>query len=152
MNTPGRLHPTYEVLMGEWESQLADLEIRIFQALKRAYPEGRTRRELILDVFHVEIPETEDLNNNPMDRKIRKTIAKMFDDLIPIVSSSGSAGYRLDLSEDTIRHMIAEWQRRREQYARKIERGERLILRIRQGQTRIPEGLPAKPKQMSFIQ
>jgi hypothetical protein len=146
------LHPVYELVMGEWEQELEDIEKKIFQALKRAYPEGRTRRALIFDVYNAVVPDDEDLNNNARDRKIRKTIAKMFDDLIPIVSSSGAAGYRLDLSEETIRSMINEWHRRREQYAHKIERGERLILKIKQvGEAVIPESLPEEPKQLSFI-
>jgi DNA invertase Pin-like site-specific DNA recombinase len=146
------LHPVYELVMGEWEQELEDIEKKIFQALKRAYPEGRTRRELIRDVYGSLVPDDVDLNNNANDRKIRKTIAKMFDDLIPIVSSSGAAGYRLDLSEQTIRSMINEWHRRREQYAHKIERGERLILKIKQvGEAAIPESLPEEPRQLSFI-
>lgn len=146
------LHPVYEVVMAEWERELEDTEKKIFRALKRAYPEGRTRRELIKDVYGLMVPDAEDLNNNAMDRKIRKTISHMFDNSIPIVSSSGAAGYRLALSEKTIRSMINEWQRRREQYAHKIERGERLILKIKQvGEAAIPESLPEQPQQLSFI-
>jgi hypothetical protein len=146
------LHPVYELVMGEWERELEDIEKKIFKALKNAYPGGRTRRELICDVFGHVIPDNDDLNNSGEDRKIRKTIAKMFDDLIPIVSSSGAAGYRLDLSEETIRSMINEWHRRRDQYAHKIERGERLILKIKQvGEQAIPESLPEQPQQLSFI-
>jgi hypothetical protein len=146
------LHPVYELVMEEWEQELEDIEQKIFKALKNVYPESLTRRELIYVVYGVVVPIDVDLNNNAMDRKIRKTIAKMFDDLIPIVSSSGAAGYRLDLSEDTIQKMINEWQRRREQYAHKIQRAEKLKLKIREvGEQAIPERLPEQPRQMSFI-
>lgn len=146
------LHPVYELVMGEWEQELEDIEKKIFQALKKAYPEGRTRRELICDVFGHVVSDNDDLNNSGMDRKIRKTIAKMFDDLIPIVSSSGAAGYRLELGEKPIRQMISELQRRREQCTYKIQRAERLILKIKQvGEAAIPESLPEQPQQLSFI-
>lgn len=146
----------YERLLDEWESELRLLEGKIFNALRQAGPEGLTRRQLVYRVYGIVVPEHEDLNNNAMDRKIRKTIAKMFDDLIPILSSSSTAGYRLDVSETSIRKMIAEWTRRREQYNDKVRRAEQLILKIRQyGDEAIPVELPVRaeqPKQLSLIE
>ncbi len=142
------IHPVYEALLGEWEAELEETEQAIFQALKEAFPQGRTRRELIKDVFDIEVLETEDLNNNRYDRKIRKTIEQMRDHLIPIVSSSSAAGYRLDISEASIAQMIEEWRRRREKYTERIERGNRLILRIRAaGPLAMPTRLSNKPTQ-----
>jgi hypothetical protein len=147
-----RLHPTYELILGEWEKELEDLERKIFQALRSAYPDGLTRRELIFSVYGVLVHKDEDLNNNAMDRKIRKTIAAMFDNLIPVVSSSGSAGYRLELDPETIRKMIQELKRRIDQYTHKVERGHRLLMKLEEvGAAAIPESLPEEPRQMSFI-
>lgn len=145
----------YKVILDEWEAQLEDMEITIFQALRRAYPGGRRRRQLIFDVFGQLIPNTVDLNNNKYDRKIRLTIAAMREELIPIVSSSGEAGYRLDLSEETICKMIDEWSRRQEMYRQKVERGNRLILRIRElGERALPVQLvrSSVPKQLSWME
>lgn len=144
----------YQAILDEWEAQLSDLEMKIYQALRK-YPDGRTRRQLIFDVFGLLIPRTVDLNNNKYDRKIRLTIAAMRDELIPIVSSSGEAGYRLDLSTETIKKMIDEWSRRQEIYRQKVERGNRLILRIREiGERALPVQLvkAAAPKQLSLME
>ena len=150
MNSP--LHPVYEALVAEWEAELEETEKKIFQALKRAMPNGVTRRELIFAVFGVTVPELMDINNNTYDRKIRKTIEVMRENLIPIFSSSGEAGYRLDISETSISMMVAEWERRREKYDEKINRGRVLINRIRQvGEGAMPQNLPSKPTQFTLF-
>jgi len=149
------LNPTYETLMQEWEAELDGLAAKVFQSLKQAFPNGRTRRELIKDVYGISIPETADLNNNHMDRKIRLTIAKLFQRLIPVMSSSGKAGYRLDLSEETIRKVVGEWTRRRNEYDSKIRRGEQLILKIKQvGELAMPVKVsrPAIVTQLNFME
>jgi hypothetical protein len=147
-----QLHPVYEALVSEWEAQLEALEHAIFRSLKRAMPGGRTRRELVYDVFGVVIAEGEDINNNTYDRKIRKTIEQMRENLIPIFSSSAESGYRLDISETSISMMVDEWQRRMEKYAEKVHRGRKLIHRIREvGESAIPERLPAKPQQFNLF-
>lgn len=149
MNT---LHPVYEQLIGEWEAQLEDIERAIFRSLKCAMPNGRTRRELIKDVFDITIAEGEDINNNTYDRKIRKTIEHMRDRMIPIFSISSESGYRLDISETSISMMVAEWQRRMEKYQDKIHRGRQLINRIREvGEQAIPANLPVEPKQIGLF-
>jgi len=52
------------------------------------------------------------LSNDPHDRKIRKAIERMRECLIPIVASSGKAGYRLDTSPEVIQNMLAELESR----------------------------------------
>ena len=52
------------------------------------------------------------LSNDPHDRKIRKAIESLRNRMIPIVSSSGKAGYRLDTSPEAIQNMIAELKSR----------------------------------------
>ena len=149
------MNSTYETIFAEWESELSDLKVKIFQSLKKAYPNGRTRRQLIFDVYGLLVPSTVDLNNNKYDRKIRLTIAQMFDDLIPVVSSSSKAGYRLDLSEETMNKVITELTKRRAEYDKKITRAGKLLLRVRYAkETAIPvEVRPtSKPVQMTLEQ
>lgn len=147
-----QLHPVYEVLVQEWEGQLEELERAIFRSLRNAMPNGRTRRQLVYDVFGVVIADGEDINNSTYDRKIRKTIEQMRENLIPIFSSSAESGYRLDISETSISMMIAEWQRRMEKYQDKIHRGRQLIRRIREvGEQALPVNLPVEPKQPSLF-
>lgn len=146
------LHPVYEALVSEWEAQLEDIERVIFRSLKDAMPGGRTRRELILEVFGVSIADGEDINNSTYDRKIRKTIEAMRENMIPIFSSSAESGYRLEISETSISMMVGEWQRRMEKYQEKIHRGRQLINRIREvGEQAVPEHLPTQPVQQSLF-
>jgi hypothetical protein len=150
-NKTSGLHPVYQQLVSEWEAELEDTARLIFQSLRRAMPNGRTRRQLIWDVYGISVPDDEDLNNNRYDRKIRKTIEQMREDLIPIFSTSKEAGYKLDVSETSISMMVAEWEHRREKYTEKVNRGNALILRIRQaGEKTIPAELPVEPKQMGI--
>ena len=144
----------YQALIAEWEAQLEDLEVLVFDALKKAYPEGRTRRQLIFDVYHELVPNTVDLNNNKKDRKIRLTIGKLRDEnLIPIVSSSGGAGYRLDLSEEAIVGMIEEWARRVCVFQEKVQRGHVMRRRIHElGEQAIPAQLEQPMKQATLWQ
>jgi hypothetical protein len=125
------MNEQYEAIFQEWESELKDIQFKIFRALKNAYPGGRTRRQLIFDVYGHLLPNTVDLNNNRFDRKIRLTIAKMQDDLIPIFSSSGKAGYRLDLNPESYDAMIRELARRRAEYDHKINRASKLLLKVK---------------------
>jgi hypothetical protein len=50
------------------------------------------------------------LGSDPNDRKNRKGIEDLRNRLIPIVSSSGEAGYRLDTSPEAIGNMVLEWE------------------------------------------
>lgn len=127
-----QLHPIYEALVTEWEAELEEIEKKIFAALKSMMPNSLTRRELIYIVFGEQIPEGVDLNNNPMDRKIRKTIERMREKLIPVLSSSAGAGYKLEISETAVYLMIGEWERRRENFDDKVRRGRQLVNRIRE--------------------
>src|SRR5690349_9228951 len=146
------LHPVYQSLVSEWEAELEATEKKIFQALRHAMPGGCTRRQLVSIVFGVDIAGDEDINNNTYDRKVRKTIEHMRENLIPIFSSSGESGYRLDISEVSISMMVAEWQRRMEKYEEKIGRARVLINRIRQvGESALPVELPQEPKQIGMF-
>ena len=123
----------YERILDELASgEMDELQTTIFAALRKAYPHGRTRRQLICDVFGYQPAENEDLNNSKEDRKIRLAIAKMFDGGVPIVSGSGEAGYRIDISEHAIIMMIAELESRKEHTNEKIRAAQKTLLKVRQ--------------------
>ena len=111
--------PQYQKLLNELEAgELNEIERKILEALMKA-PKGLTRQGLIRVVFSVE-PQ-HNLGNDPHDRKIRKGIESLRNRLIPIVSSSGEAGYRLDTSPDAIENMVIEWESRIAHLQQKVQ-------------------------------
>lgn len=102
--------PQYERLLVELDvCELSELERKVLDALMKA-PNGITRRGLIRVVYGVEAQRN--LSNDPHDRKIRKAIESLRSRNIPIVSSSGKAGYRLDTSPEAVENMIRELKSR----------------------------------------
>jgi len=100
----------YEELLAEMNAgELSELERKVLDALLKA-PDGITRRGLVQAIYGVEAQRN--LSNDPHDRKIRKAIERMRECLIPIIASSGKAGYRLDTSPETIQNMLAELESR----------------------------------------
>jgi len=100
----------YEKLLAEMNAgELSELERKVLDALLKA-PDGITRRGLVQAIYGVEAQRN--LSNDPHDRKIRKAIERMRECLIPIVASSGKAGYRLDTSPEVIQNMLAELESR----------------------------------------
>jgi len=100
----------YEKLLAELNAgELSELERKVLDALLKA-PDGITRRGLVQAIYGVEVQRN--LSNDPHDRKIRKAIERMRECLIPIIASSGKAGYRLDTSPETIQNMLAELESR----------------------------------------
>jgi hypothetical protein len=111
--------PQYEKPLAELDaSEWSELEHRVLDALLEA-PNGITRRGLIRVVYGVEAQRN--LSNDPYDRKTRKAIESLRKRLIPIVSSSGKAGYRLDTSPEAIQNMIAELKSQIAHMEQKIE-------------------------------
>lgn len=111
--------PQYQKLLNELEpGELNEIEHKILDALLKA-PKGLTRQGLIRIVFAVE--PLRNLSNDPHDRKIRKGIESLRNRLIPIVSSSGEAGYRLDTSPDAIENMVIEWESRIAHLQQKVQ-------------------------------
>jgi hypothetical protein len=83
----------YERLLEELAAgEMTKLQRRIFELLKDN-PDGLTRGELVY--------------------KIRKAIEALRRRLFPIVSTSSQAGYRLDVSRETVLKMIGELQHRK---------------------------------------
>lgn len=101
----------YDQILTELAVELDQLERQIFNALKRN-PDGLTRRELVFVIYGEILHPSDDINNNKHDRKIRMAIAAMQDRLIPIVSSSGQPGYRLDASREHAERMALELESR----------------------------------------
>jgi len=109
----------YEKLLAELGAGgLNELERKVLEALLKA-PGGITQRGLVQAIYGVEAQRN--LSNDPHDRKIRKAIGRMRECLIPIVSSSGKAGYRLDTSPEAIQNMIAELESRIAQMKQRLE-------------------------------
>jgi DNA-binding response OmpR family regulator len=111
--------PQYQQLLDKLESGgLNEIERKILEALLKA-PKGLTRQGLIRIVFTVE--PHRNLVNDPHDRKIRKGIESLRNRMIPIISSSGEAGYRLDTSPDAIENMVLEWESRITHLQQKVQ-------------------------------
>ena len=101
--------PEYEKLLMELKADLPGILFKILEALMQA-PKGLNREGLIRVVFGEE-PQT-NLGNDTRDRKIRKGIESLRNRGIPIVSTSGKAGYKLDTNPKNIECMIKEWESR----------------------------------------
>jgi len=111
--------PQYQKLLEELKSgELTEIEHKILEALLKA-PNGLTHQALIRTVFGVD--PRRNLANDPHDRKIRKGIESLRNRMIPIVSSSGEAGYRLNTSPDAVENMIRELESRIIHLKQKIE-------------------------------
>jgi hypothetical protein len=100
----------YERLLEELAAgEMTKLQRRIFELLKDN-PDGLTRGELVYKIYGY-VPSN--LGNDNNDRKIRKAIEALRRRLFPIVSTSSQAGYRLDVSRETVLKMIGELQHRK---------------------------------------
>lgn len=108
----------YDKLLQELEAgQLDDLQRRVFTLLKQN-PDGLSREQLVYNIFSY-WPGL--LEGNTDDRKIRKAIQRLRERLVPIVSSSGKAGYRLDISRDGVDKMLAELRAKKTLLEQQIE-------------------------------
>lgn len=137
----------YDQILEELQVELDELERHIFDALQQ-HPDGLTRRDLIYAIYGQALGEWDDINNNKHDRKIRMAIANMQDRLVPIVSSSGKAGYRLDVSKETAERMALEMESR----AAKLQDKARRIRKFHS--IPVPVEFPMaveEPKQLSLI-
>lgn len=102
--------PEYEKLLAELENgKLEKIKRKILEALLRA-PQGLTRKGLIRVVFDEEAQKN--LSNDTRDRKIRKAIESLRDRGVPIVSTSGKAGYKLETDPEKIAEMLDEMKSR----------------------------------------
>lgn len=111
--------PEYEKLLMELNTgEREQIEYKILQALLRA-PQGLTRKGLIRVVFEKEAQKN--LSNDTRDRKIRKAIESLRDRGIPIISTSGKAGYKLETDPKKIAEMLGEMKSRIAHLDRKVQ-------------------------------
>lgn len=151
----------YESILQEFaDGELDELEVKIFHFLRRVYPAPLTRYDLIACVFGYRPAEDENLNNNTDDRKIRTAIASMFEKGVPIVSTSGGAGYHIDIDLGKWADVIAELEGRKATISTKLDAAYRIVSHIRKsGINAIPSHVPqtvivksgSKPQQLSFM-
>jgi hypothetical protein len=143
----------YEHILDELASgQLEDLEKTIFHALRRVYPAGLTRAQLIQETAGYTPAPTENLNNNRHDRKNRAAVASMFNKGIPVVSTSGNAGYRLVVEPTYLMAMEKELKSRRDRLNEKINAAHRTLVKVREsGRDAIPTNVTDAPVQLTFI-
>ena len=120
-----------EILADLAGGEMDSLQRAIFDALRRAYPSGLTRRQLIFEAYGVRVADGDDLNNNGRDRKIRAAIADLVGRGMPIVSNSGGAGYALNINEGDIEATLAEMCSRRKREEERIRATELLLTKIR---------------------
>jgi hypothetical protein len=100
----------YERLLEELAAgEMTKLQRKVFSLLKD-HPDGLTRGNLVFMIYGY-VPSN--LGNDNNDRKIRKAIEALRRRLFPIVSTSSQAGYRLDVSRETVEKMIGELQHRK---------------------------------------
>jgi len=108
----------YERLLQELESgELDALERQVFVFLKDN-PEGASRHQLVMHIYGY-CPQA--LEGNTDDRKIRKAIQRLRERLVPIVSTSGQPGYRLDISREGVDRMLAELRSKKKLLEQQIE-------------------------------
>lgn len=149
----------YQQILDELANgEMEELEVKIFHFLRRAYPASLTRYDLLEYVFGYRPAAADGLNNSNDDRKIRSTIANMFAKGVPIVSTSGGAGYRIDIDLDSWVDVVAELEGRKKTIGERIEAAHRIVRKIHAlGINAIPNEVPTqgplqnKPAQLSFI-
>lgn len=143
----------YERILDELaKGEMEELERLVFLALRRVYPKARTRRGLLADIYGYVTDGSENINNNTKDRKIREAIASLFNKGIPIVSSSGESGYRLDVNLDDWEDMIEELKSRRNSIDDRIQTANKIVKKIHVlGLDVIPAVVPTTAKQLSLL-
>lgn len=144
----------YERILRDLENgELAELERKVFQALKRVYPASLTRYDLIEAVFGYRPGKGENLNNNKDDRKIRASIADMFNRGVPIVSNSGGAGYCISIDLEKWQVTLVDLKSKKDSFETKIEATEKIVRRIGQlGRDVIPTDVPTEAVQLSLLE
>lgn len=143
----------YTKLLNQWQNEMDTLEARVFSILRASYPEGRTRQQLVFDVYGVQADVN--INNDTRDRSIREAISRMRKRDIPIFSTSGAAGYRLDLSVNALGKLIVDLQGRRDHLDDQIRSLERTRLRLKHAEDeKLAETYPPREKaeQLRFME
>lgn len=141
-----------KILMELRAGELGELESKVLDLLIEADGETVTRHQFIKAIYGY--TPVGSLSGNKHDRKVRKAIESLREKGATfILSSSGEAGYRMDMSIEKAEEMAGELESR----ARKLSD---MAEKIREAlePVRIPESvrvaaspLHTQPRQMSFI-
>lgn len=145
--------PIYEKILSDLRAgELGDLESKVLDLLIKADGKTVTRHQFIHAIYGY-MPEGS-LSGNKHDRKVRKALESLREKGATfILSSSGEAGYRMDLSIEKAEEMANELESR----ARKLSE---MAEKIRDALTpvQLPESvcvaanpLHNSPRQLSFI-
>ena len=117
----------YEQIKADLDNgELNKREAAILTALL-AHPNGVTR-EALVRVTDGRMA-WQNIGDDPADRKNRRAIASLRDRLLPVKSSSGEAGYRLDATVEGLREMLAEMEARRDKADEKAKQIRAMIER-----------------------
>ena len=145
----------YRQIQADLDSgELNKREVAILTALLH-HTEGLTREQLIR-VTDGRMA-WQNIGDDPADRKNRRAIASLRDRLIPVKSSSGEAGYRLDATVEGLREMLAEMEARRDKADEKAKQIREMIERCEDQPIAFPvrmavHGQPTnEPKQLAFV-
>lgn len=101
--------PQYEKLVRQLKTELPALETKVLDTLTEN-PAGVTRIQLVTTIYGT--APVANLSMDKRDRKIRRAIESLRKRFVPIISSSGGSGYRIDASTESIDAMIGEWESR----------------------------------------
>lgn len=139
----------YEAVLNELAAgNLDQLQQRVLDVLRRAYPHGLSREQLIQQIYGYSV---DDLPGSTEDRRIRKAIEAMRLAGIPIVSTSGEPGYRLDVSDAAFAAMDAELASRENHLRDRRNAIQQTRQKIRaMGVSAIPQDAPRKATQIGF--
>ncbi len=108
----------YQRLLEKLENgELDKLQRKVFTLL-RDNPVGLNRQQLVYRIYGY-WPDR--LEGNTDDRKIRKAIQRLRERLVPIVSTSGQPGYRLDISAEGVGQMLSELRAKKTLLDKQIE-------------------------------
>ena len=130
----------YEQIKKDLESgELKEREAAILTAL--LYHTNGLTREALVRITDGREAYT-DINADPADRKNRRAIAALRERLIPVQSSSGEAGYRLDATVEGLQEMLTEMEARKERAAEKANQIRAMIERC--GASPIPSPVRVK--------
>ena len=145
----------YEQIKSDLDGgELNKREAAILTALLH-HTEGLTREQLIR-VTDGRMA-WQNIGDDPADRKNRRAIASLRDRLIPVKSSSGEAGYRLDATVDGLREMLAEMEARRDKADEKAKQIREMIERCEAQPIVFPVRMAVhghqtnEPKQLAFV-
>jgi hypothetical protein len=98
----------YDRLKADYAENGAELERKVLAALKDA-PAGVTRQSLVQRIFGV---RPGNLSASTQDRAVREAIASLSRQGVPVISSSGAAGYKLARDDTDFEEALKETRSR----------------------------------------